>query len=205
MDEKRSGDARTDLDSLAIETIEATIKLIENPARWIQGIAAAVESGRECSPAKPEATCFCLYAALRRAGGTTGSDGEAVTTPGLRDVHDAIERRLWANGQELTYNKGDANPGRLLIRWNDDPELCGHGDVMEVLADAITAIRVRGRALAHDEEPQTRLQSTGNRALDEALWRVMGTLSNENHGNSELSDAADELHIAWEQWQNAFH
>ena len=205
MGQQTSAAAQPDAEEQAIETIADTMELLERPAHWVRGIEAADANGRECKAGRPEATCFCLYAAMRHAAGTTGSNEDALKTPGLRDVHDAIERRLWANGETVKYHKTSPNPGVLLVSWNDEPELCEHGDVLEVLADAAIAIRIRGRALAHDEKPQTRLESTGNAALDEALWALVATLSDEGDGNSELIDAGEEVLRAWQRWQTEFN
>ena len=189
-------------DEVAIEVIEETISLMSHPRRWVRGVEATDGLGRSCKAGTPEARCFCLDAAMRRTAGTTGTDEEGDRTPGLRDVHDTIERRLWREGQTVRYDP--TKPRSLVIAWNDEPERCELGDVHEVLADAATAIRIRGRALADGDKPQTPLRSTGNKDLDQALWGLVGTLSDEADGNSELIDAGENVLRAWEHWQGDF-
>lgn len=184
----------------ALEVIEDKIALIEEPAQWIRGIAASADGG-ECGAGDGAATQFCLYAAMRRAAGTTGSDAEGEATPGLRDVHDAIERRLWRANKVVRYKRETGKPAALLIAWNDEPEVCSHEDVLEVLVDAAKAVRIRGRALENDDEPQQPLLSTGNRRLDDALWNLCDTLSNGEEGNGELIDRSVDVLTAWRGWQ----
>ena len=186
-------------DEVAIQVIEETIDLIRDPARWVRGVEATDGLGRSCKAGTQEARCFCLDAAMRHAAGTTATDEEGDRTPGLRDVHDAIERRLWRDGQ--TVRCDPTKPRSLVIAWNDETDLCEVGDVHEVLADAATAIRIRGRALSHNDKPQTPLLSTGNKDLDQALWGLVGTLNDEADGNSELIDAGENVLRAWEHWQ----
>ena len=184
----------------ALEVIEKTIALIEDPARWIRGIAASAR-GRECDAGNGAATEFCLYTAMRRAAGTTGNDAAGEAPPGLRDVHDAIERRLWRANKLVRYKRETGKPAALLIAWNDEPEVCSHEDVLEVLVDAAKAVRIRGRALENNDEPQQPLLSTGNRRLDDALWNLCDTLSNGEEGNGELIDRGVDVLTAWRVWQ----
>ena len=46
--------------------------------------------------------------------------------------------------------------------------MCTHEDVLEVLVDADKAIRIRGRALDKDDEPQEPLRSNGDQRVDDA-------------------------------------
>ena len=201
MNREQTGGAATGADSeRAREVIADAGSLIDKPEKWVRGIAADRDGG-ECEADDPAARAFCLYAAMRRAGGTAANDAAAEETPGLRDVHDAIERRMWRENAVIRYKREAGKPSRLVVAWNDEPEVCAHEDVMEVLGDADTAILIRGRALTKDDPPQQPLLSTGDRRLDDALWTLCGTLSNGDEGNSELIDAGEQVLAAWHGWQ----
>lgn len=194
---------RERLATAASETIAATMTLLDRPARWIRGIGAADKDGRECAPGHKAATCFCLYQAMLHASGHTGDENERMRTPGLRDVHEAIQRHLRKRDRTVGYHRQNPNPGALVVAWNDDMRT-SHDDVLEVLSDAAAAIDVRGRALRWDEGPEAPMRSTGVPKLDAAMWGVVRTLSTENEGNSELIDAGEELLRCWHEWQDGF-
>ena len=200
MEAVKSADEVAKDTALAIQVIDDTVKLIDKPARWVRGFEATNKRGNACRADAPDGTCFCLYAAMRRTAGTTASDEEGERTPGLRDVHDAIERWLWRRGETTRYQR--TNGAGLVIAWNDDCQ--EHSHLMEVLADAAQAIQIRGRALSQKDGAQSPLRSTGNKDLDHALWSLVATLSTEDEGNSELIDAGEDVLRAWQRWQTTF-
>ena len=193
----------TAADERAIQVIRNAVRLIDNPARWIRGTGAMDDQGRACGPDDIDAHRFRLYEALLHVSGHTGSEDERCRTPGLRDVHEAIRRRLQAEGLSMTCDWDNPNPGALVVAWNDDGQV-DHKDVLAVLADAEAAIRIRGRSLDWNEEPEAELRTTGHPDLDRAMWEVVRTLSDETEGNSDLIDAGEDLVRAWHAWQRDF-
>ena len=184
----------------ALEIIAETRRLLETPRQWVRGIGAADAEGRECPEGSPAADAFCLDRALRRAAGAAPADGpEAI--PVLRDVHDAIARRLERERTGVTHDA--RNPEGLVIAWNDET-CCTHNAIHEVLCEAEQRIRVRGRAREWAEGPEKTMRSTGDEGLDSALWNLVDTLSNENEGNGELIVAGEDVLHAWQRWQHDF-
>jgi len=52
-----------------LETLKAARKLISDPNNWIQKVLARDALENEVYPTHPEATCFCMLGALRKAVG----------------------------------------------------------------------------------------------------------------------------------------
>ena len=128
------------------------------PGRWIRGIEASDAQGMSCAPAtgEPSASVCTPHSRTPPARRRPAKSGCARRACGRPRRH----RRLWATGKSVRYGRTNPYPGTLIVAWNDEAKACDHQNLLEALADADTAIRVRGRALWPDDGRQARLRST---------------------------------------------
>ena len=103
------------MNGLAV-TLEATKAIIADPGKWTREAMARDRRGDEVKPEDPEARCFCMVGALRRAA-KTNTDFEL----GIRALRVACK-------------------GQSIFTFNDSH---GHRAVLKALNRAINAARAQ--------------------------------------------------------------
>lgn len=95
----------------ALEILQGTRKLLEDPTRWCAGRWAKDGQGNGCNPRDPHAACWCLEGAMRKVAWESG-----VQKPGYIEAVVALKEPCLTKKNDDLYNDND-HPA--LMAWID--------------------------------------------------------------------------------------
>lgn len=95
----------------ALEILQGTRKLLEDPERWTARRWAKDDQGNGCIPTDPHAACWCLEGAMRKV-----SYEQRVETPGYLEAVNALKEPCLTKKNDDLY---DDNDHPALMAWID--------------------------------------------------------------------------------------